>query len=137
MDEATLDEALLRERGWFKVDVQMSNHTLSEAPTVYGKSESHPLIRIVANPVGNTGCMVEGWLTSNSDETGLVPALTAKFGEPTSVTGLNITDMTSGASIKDGSTAFRAGEAIIVPLEGAMLGQSDFRVIVTLPGVAK
>lgn len=137
MADTTLDDALLLKRGWFKVDVEMSNNPLPQTPVVYGKSEQHPLIRVVVNPVGNTGCMVEGWFASESDEMSLIPALTEQFGEPIEVAGLNVTDMTSGTSLEDGSTAFRAGEAVVLPLEGAMLGQSDFRIIVTLPGVAK
>ncbi|MEP3422055.1 MAG: hypothetical protein ABJN35_10000 [Erythrobacter sp.] len=137
MSSVTLDENLLVDRGWFKVEIQMTNNPVTELPTVYGKSENHPLVRIVENQSGQKGCMVEGWFDPEADRTDLFTMLTEKFGEPTSVEELNVTDLTSGASIENGTTAYRSGDAIVIPLEGSMLGQSDFRIIVTLPGVAE
>ncbi|MXO49062.1 hypothetical protein GRI69_12415 [Erythrobacter vulgaris] len=100
----------------------MTDNPLPEKPTVFGKDRTHPLIRIVFNEGGSSGCLVEGWLADESTTQSLDTVLVEKFGE---------------AKPHEGMRAHYFDNAVAMVLPEPMLSNSDFRIIVTEAGEAE
>ena len=117
-----VEQELLASSGWQEVEVEMTDNPLPEQPTVFGKDRTHPLIRIVFNEQGNSGCLVEGWLADKPATGSLDSVLIEHFGE---------------ARPHEGMRAHYFENSVAMVLPEPMLSNFDFRIIVTKAGEAE